>query len=64
MSKVTLKVDLSYEQLRKAVSELSNDEKEALFFEFSPALGKALQKMKKETIQEDNEGKTVSLENI
>jgi len=32
MSKVTLKVDLDFEELRKVISQLSDDEKESLFF--------------------------------
>jgi len=37
MSKVTLKVDLEFEELKKVISRLSEDEKEALFFELNPA---------------------------
>lgn len=58
MSKVKI------EQIKKAISELSEDEKEELFFELNPAWGKALQKMEKEAIREDDEGKTVSLEDV
>lgn len=64
MSKVTLKVDLEFEELKKVISRLSEDEKETLFFELNPAWGKALEKMEKETIREDEEGKTVNLEDI
>ncbi|GAI04947.1 unnamed protein product [marine sediment metagenome] len=64
MSKVTLKVDLEFEELKKVISRLSEDEKEALFFELNPAWGKALEKMEKEAIREDEEGKTVNLEDI
>jgi len=39
MSKVTLKVDLEFEELKKVISRLSEDEKEALFFELNPAPG-------------------------
>jgi len=61
VSKVTLKVNLSYDELRKAISELSEDEKEALFFELNPAWGKALQKMEKEALKNLREGKTIPL---
>ena len=43
MSKVTIKIDL--EELKEAISQLSDDERETLFFELNPAWGKALQKM-------------------
>ncbi len=62
MSKVKIEVDI--EEIKKAISDLSDDEKETLFFELNPALGKALEKMEKEAIQEDDEGKTVSLEDV
>lgn len=58
MSKITIKVDL--EELKEAISQLSDDEREALFFELSPAWGKALQKMEQEAIGEDDEGKALS----
>jgi len=64
MSKVTLKIDLDFEELKKIISRLSEDEKEALFFELNPTWGKALEKMEKEAIREDEEGKTVNLEDI
>jgi len=64
MSKVTLKIDLDFEELKKIISRLSDDEKEALFFELNPAWGEALEKMEKEAIREDEEGKTVNLEDI
>ena len=62
MSKVKIEVDI--EEIKKAISDLSDDEKETLFFELNPAWGKALQKMEQEAIGEDNEGKTLSLEDI
>jgi len=43
MSKITIKIDL--EELKEAISQLSDDERENLFFELNPAWGKALQKM-------------------
>ncbi len=43
MSKVTIKIDL--EELKEAISQLSDDERETLLFELNPAWGKALQKM-------------------
>ena len=64
MSKVTLKIDLDFEELKKIISRLSEDEKEALFFELNPTWGKALEKMEKEAIREDEEGKTVNLEDF
>ena len=43
ISKVTIKIDL--EELKEAISQLSDDERETLFFELNPVWGKALQKM-------------------
>jgi len=62
MSKI--KIEVGLEELKKAISELSDNEKEELFFELNPAWGKALKKMEKEVLQEDEEGKTISLEDI
>jgi len=62
ISKVTIKIDL--EELKEAISQLPDDERETLFFELNPAWGKALQKMEQEAIGEDDEGKTLSLEDI
>ncbi|HIE44242.1 MAG TPA: hypothetical protein EYP78_05555 [Candidatus Omnitrophica bacterium] len=62
MSKVKIEVDL--EEIKKVISQLPEDEKEALFFELNPAWGKALERMEKEAIQEDDEGKTVSLKDV
>lgn len=62
MSKVTIKIDL--EELKEAISQLSDGERETLFFELNPAWGKALQKMEQEAIREDDEGKTLSLEDV
>ena len=62
MSKVTIKIDL--EELKEAISQLSDDERETLFFELNPAWGKALQNMEQEAIREDDEGKTLSLEDV
>ena len=45
MSKVKI------EEIKKAIPELSEDEKEELFFELNPAWGKALQKMEKEAME-------------
>ena len=64
MSKVKIKADLDFEELKRVISQLSDDEKEVLFFELSPAWGKALEKMEKEAIREDEEGKTVNLEDF
>jgi len=62
MNKV--KIEVSIDQLKKAISKLSDDEKEELFFELNPAWSKALERMEKEAIREDNEGKTVSLKDV
>jgi len=62
MSKVKIEVDL--EEIKRVISQLSEDEKETLFFELNPAWGKALERMEKEAIQEDDEGKTVGLKNL
>lgn len=62
MSKVSIRVDL--EEIKEAISKLSDDEKEALFFELNPAWGKALEKMEKEALKNLREGKTVSLEKV
>jgi len=50
MSKVKTEVDLK--EIKKAISGLSEDEKEALFFELNPAWGRAPGKMEKEAIRE------------
>ena len=62
MSKVKIEVDL--EEIKKAISQLSEDEKEALFFELNPAWGKALQKWEREALKNLREGKTVPLEKV
>ena len=62
MSKVKIEVDL--EEIKRVISQLSENEKETLFFELNPAWGKALERMEKEAIQEDDEGKTVGLKNL
>ena len=62
MSKVKIEVDI--EEIKKAISELSDDEKETLFFELNPAWGKALEKMEQEALKNLKEGKTVPLEKV
>jgi hypothetical protein len=62
MSKVSIRVDL--EEIKEAISKLSDDEKEALFFELNPAWGKALERMEKEALKNLREGETVSLEKV
>lgn len=64
MSKVICKVSLDFEELKEAISGLSENEKEELFFELNPAWGKALQKMEQEALKDLQEGKTVSLEEV
>jgi len=64
MSKITIKVNLDFEELKKAVSELSDDEKEDLFFELNPAWGKALQRMEREALKNLREGRTLPLEKV
>jgi len=64
MSKVISKGSLDVEELKKAISALSENEKGELFFELNPAWGKALKKMEKETIKNLREGKTISLEKV
>ena len=61
MSKITVRVNLDFEELKKAVSELSDDEKEALFFELNPAWSKALQRMEQEALKNLREGRTLPL---
>jgi len=62
MSKVKIEIDL--EELKEAISNLPDDEKESLFFELNPAWGKALQKMEQEALKNLREGKTVPLEKV
>ena len=64
MSKVICKVSLDFEELKEAISRLSENEKEELFFELNPAWGKALQKMEKEALKNLREGKTIPLEKV
>jgi len=58
MSKVKI------EEIKKAISELSEDEKEELFFELNPAWGKALQKMEKEAMERIRKGEGVTWEKL
>jgi len=62
MGKVKIEVDL--EEIKRVISQLSEEEKEELFFELNPAWGKALTKMEEEAVKEDEEGKTVNLEDV
>lgn len=66
MSKVRIKVDLDLDldQLKKVISELSEDEKEELFFELNPIWGKALQKMEKEAMERIRKGEGVDWEKL
>jgi len=64
MSKVTFKVNLDFEELKKAISDLPDDEKEELFFILNPVWGKALQKWEKEALKNLREGKTVPLKKV
>jgi len=62
MSKVMVRIDL--EEIKKSISKLSDSEKESLFFELSPGLGKALQKMEQKALKNLREGKTIPLEKV
>jgi len=62
VSKVKIEVDL--EEIKRVISGLPENEKEALFFGLNPAWGKALQKMEQEALRDLREGKTVSLEEV
>jgi len=62
MSKVTVKVEL--EEIKRAISKLTDDEREALFFELNPAWGRALQKMEKEALKNLREGRTVPWKSV
>ena len=62
MSKVSIKVDL--EEIKRAISQLTDDEREALFFELNPVWGRTLQKMEKEALKNLREGKTVPWEKV
>jgi len=64
MSKVRIKVDLDLDQLKKVISELSEDEKEELLFELNPIWGKALQKMEKEAMERIRKGEGVDWEKL
>jgi len=64
MSKVICKVSLDFEELKKAISGLSENEKEELFFELNPAWGKALQKMEKEAMERIHRGEGVAWEKL
>jgi len=69
---MSLKVDkivqeinsLTDEERKELFKRLPENELENLFFELNPVWGKALRKIEKEAIKEDDEGKTVSLESI
>lgn len=62
MSKVLVRIDL--EEIKKTINKLSDSEKESLFFEFSPGLGKALQKMEQKALKNLRERKTIPLEKV
>lgn len=62
MSKITVRIDL--EEIEKAISKLSDGEKESLFFKLSSGQGKALQKMEKKALKNLREGKTIPLEKV
>ena len=62
MGKIRVKIDI--EELKKAISGLPENEKEALFFELNPTWGEALQKMEQEVVREDNQGKTINIEDM
>lgn len=69
---MSLKVDkiiqdinsLTEEERKELFKRLPEDELKSFFFEFNPVWGKALRKIEKEAIKEDDEGKTVSLESV
>jgi len=62
MSKVSIRVDL--EEIKRAISKLTDDEREALFLELNPAWGRALQKMETDALKNLREGKTVPWEQV
>jgi len=62
MNKVTVRIDL--EEIKKTINKLSDSEKESLFLELSPGLGKALQKMEQKALKNLREGKTIPLEKV
>ena len=62
MSKVKIEVD--FKEIKKVISNLSENEKEVLSFELNPVWGRALQKMEKEVLKNPREGKTIPLEKI
>ena len=64
MSKVICKVSLDFEELKEAISGLSENEKEELFFELNPTWGKALQKMEKEAMKRIRRGEGVAWEKL
>ena len=64
MSKIEIKVNLDFEELKKAISGLSEDEKEELFFELNPAWGKALQKMEEDAMERIHKGKGIAWEKL
>ncbi|GEM_PF-2262648 len=62
MSKVTIEVNL--EAIKKAASQLPEDEKEELILYLNPELGKALKKMENEALYEVKEGKGISWDEL
>jgi len=62
MGKMSIKVDV--EEIKRAISKLTDDKREALFFELNPAWGRALQKMEKEALKNLREDKTVPWEKV
>jgi len=60
----SIRIDLSFEQILKAVNGLSAEEKERLLFELSPDLVGALKRMEEEYDQDRTSGRTLPLEEL
>lgn len=60
----SISVSLDFEELKEAVKQLSEEQREELVFELQPSLGKALQRMEEEVHREHEEGETVSIDEL
>ena len=57
-------IELTYEKIIEAASQLSEDDKERLFFSLNKDYAKALDKMRKQASKNHQQGKSVRLRDL
>ena len=57
-------IELTYEEIVKAASKLSEDDKERLFFSLNKDYAKALDEMRKEAWENHRQGKSAQLRDL